>query len=141
MDWTTACSAATIDSQAKSHRWWDGVRPGLARHFRTITFNYRGTGDTEADDTDAAAWTTRLFAAAAAPDALGRPSAVLGEIRTQTLVLHGSEDRMAPARNAEPIAEAVPDAAVEIFPRGRHGFSDEFPAVGDRVTEFLLRGR
>ncbi|MEV3962205.1 alpha/beta fold hydrolase [Nocardia sp. NPDC050193] len=67
--------------------------------------------------------------------------AVLGEIRARTLVLHGDEDRMVPARNAELLAAAVPDAAVEIFPGGRHGFFDEFPAVGERVSGFLLPGR
>ncbi|MFQ6227505.1 alpha/beta fold hydrolase [Nocardia sp. NPDC002869] len=244
----TAPPLLFLPGQANSHRWWDGVRPGLDRNFRTITFDYRGTGDTRADDTDAAEWTTRLFAADAAAvlDALGYPSAhvyassmggrvaqwlaarhpervqrlvlagtspggslarergpeirrlladpdprrrhavllelmytpawlaapprrstllgdprmsaraarghlragnrhdasaVLGEIRAQTLIVHGSEDRMVPARNAELLAAAVPDAAVEIIPGGRHGFFDEFPAVGDRVTEFLLVGR
>ncbi|WP_307718770.1 alpha/beta fold hydrolase [Nocardia grenadensis] len=243
----TAPPLLLLPGQANSHRWWDGVRPGLARNFRTITFDYRGTGDTEADDTEAAGWTTELFAtdAAAVLDALSCPSAhiyatsmggrvaqwlaarypervqrlvlactspggrlaqergpeirrlladpdprrrgavllelmytpawsaapprrstllgdprmtaratrghlrasnrhdasaVLGEIRARTLVLHGDDDRMVPVENAELLAAAVPDAVVEIFPGGRHGFFDEFPAVGERVTEFLLPG-
>ncbi|GAA5061438.1 alpha/beta fold hydrolase [Nocardia callitridis] len=240
----TAPPLLLLAGQANSHRWWDGVRAGLAENFRTITFDYRGTGGTEADEAAAADWTTELFAADAAavlaatnnpsahvfgtsmggrvaqwlaarhpervrrlvlactspggaiaaergqeirrsladPDPkvrreallelmytpdwlagaprrstlLGDPtmsaaatrghlrasnrhdaSSVLGEIRAPTLVLHGSDDRMVPTRNAAVLGEYVPDAVVEILP-GRHGFFDEFPAVAERVTEFFL---
>jgi 3-oxoadipate enol-lactonase len=34
-----------LPGQANSHHWWDAVRPGYAAAFRTITFDYRGTGD------------------------------------------------------------------------------------------------
>ncbi|MFI5717602.1 alpha/beta fold hydrolase [Nocardia sp. NPDC051750] len=244
----TAPPLLLLPGQANSHRWWDGLRPGFARHFRTISFDYRGTGDTVAGDTDGPEWTTRLFAADALAvlDALHCPSArvyatsmggrvaqwfaalypervhrlvlactspggaaarergaevrrlladpdphtrrtallelmytpawtaapsrrstllgdsrmtataarrhlrasnghdaseVLGDIHAPTLVLHGSDDRMVPAHNASLLGDAVPRAVVEIFPGGRHGFFDEFPAVSDRVTEFLLSDR
>lgn len=236
-----------LPGQANSHRWWDGVRAGFARNFRTVTFDYRGTGTTVADESGGPQWTTGLFASDAAavlaalhcprahvygtsmggrvaqllaaghpdrvhrlvlactspggagarertpeirrrladPDRrarlatllelmytpawtaapprrstlLGDPrmsaeaarrhlrasnghdaSAVLGDIRARTLVLHGSEDLMVPPDNARIIGAAVPGATVELFDGGRHGFFDEFSAVTERVTGFLLGG-
>ncbi|GAA3357183.1 alpha/beta fold hydrolase [Saccharopolyspora gregorii] len=52
-----------LQGQANSQRWWDEVRTDFEDTYRTITFDYRGTGDTAAPDAD---WTTRSFAADAA---------------------------------------------------------------------------
>ncbi|MGW0894948.1 alpha/beta fold hydrolase [Saccharopolyspora sp. NPDC002578] len=52
-----------LQGQANSQRWWDGVRSDFEDRFRTITFDYRGTGATSAPEAD---WTTRSFAADAA---------------------------------------------------------------------------
>ncbi|WP_243788687.1 alpha/beta fold hydrolase [Saccharopolyspora gloriosae] len=52
-----------LQGQANSQRWWDGVRTEFESRFRTITFDYRGTGATSAPEAD---WTTRSFAADAA---------------------------------------------------------------------------
>ncbi|MBJ8348363.1 alpha/beta fold hydrolase [Antrihabitans sp. YC2-6] len=61
-----------LSGQANSHHWWDGVRKDLAAQFRTISFDYRGTGATASDETGAQPWTTQLFAddAVAVLDAL-----------------------------------------------------------------------
>ena len=49
-----------LPGQANSHRWWDGLRDALSVVHRTITFDYRGTGDTEAPTEG---WSTASFAA------------------------------------------------------------------------------
>ena len=59
-----------LPGQANSHRWWDGLREPFADRYRTITFDYRGTGDSEASDGE---WSTASFAddAATVLDELG----------------------------------------------------------------------
>ncbi|MFD2795243.1 alpha/beta fold hydrolase [Promicromonospora vindobonensis] len=62
----------------------------------------------------------------------------LPSIAVPTLVLHGGDDRMTPAANGVLLAERIPGARLEIFPRGRHGFFDEFSAeVNPVVLGFL----
>ncbi|MGW6705353.1 alpha/beta fold hydrolase [Streptomyces sp. NPDC054956] len=39
-----------LAGQANSHHWWDGVREDFHRTRRTITLDYRGTGDSDAPD-------------------------------------------------------------------------------------------
>jgi pimeloyl-ACP methyl ester carboxylesterase len=65
-----------LPGQANSHAWWDGLRAPFAERFRTITFDYRGTGATEAPDGE---WTTALFAddAAAVLDQVGAARAAV----------------------------------------------------------------
>ncbi|MBO2446220.1 alpha/beta fold hydrolase [Actinomadura barringtoniae] len=48
-----------IAGQANSHHWWDEVRDDFEGRFRTITFDYRGTGDSDKPDQP---YTTRGFA-------------------------------------------------------------------------------
>lgn len=67
-----------LQGQANSHTWWQHVRPLLTERFLTITFDYRGTGDTARRQAlsgvkDETEWSTRLFAddAAAVLTALG----------------------------------------------------------------------
>lgn len=77
-----ASALLLLQGQANSHVWWQRVRPWLTEQFLTITFDYRGTGDTarlqaatgSADDTE---WSTASFAddAVAVLDALGINSA------------------------------------------------------------------
>ncbi|MYM19317.1 alpha/beta fold hydrolase [Brevibacterium sp. 5221] len=52
-----------LPGQANSHRWWDGLREVFEPVFRTITFDYRGTGDSRGEVGE---WGTSLFAADAA---------------------------------------------------------------------------
>lgn len=71
-----------LQGQANSHEWWQHVRPLLTDRFLTITFDYRGTGETARRQAasgaeDQAVWSTALFAddAAAVLSALGIGSA------------------------------------------------------------------
>lgn len=48
-----------LPGQANSSRWWDDLRRGFEDEFRTVTFDYRGTGATVADVGD---WSTVSFA-------------------------------------------------------------------------------
>jgi len=49
-----------LAGQANSHDWWTGLRADFEHDYRTISFDYRGTGSTRATETP---WSTRLFAA------------------------------------------------------------------------------
>lgn len=59
-----------LPGQANSHDWWTDLRRSFEDTWSTITFDYRGTGTTDAAET---AWSTRSFAADAAAvlDGLG----------------------------------------------------------------------
>lgn len=48
-----------LQGQANSMRWWDELRTGFEQAYRTVTIDYRGTGNTCADAGD---WTTLTFA-------------------------------------------------------------------------------
>ncbi len=52
-----------LPGQANSHHWWDGLRDRFAPDFRTVTFDYRGTGSTRARESLDAGWSTSMFAA------------------------------------------------------------------------------
>jgi pimeloyl-ACP methyl ester carboxylesterase len=49
-----------LPGQANNHHWWDGLRGGFDDAFRTVTFDYRGTGDSRGELTD---WSSASFAA------------------------------------------------------------------------------
>jgi pimeloyl-ACP methyl ester carboxylesterase len=73
-------------------------------------------------------------------DALGRHDAsdLLGEIHTPTLIVAGGADRFTPAPMAQRMAEAMPDARLEIVPRATHFGLLEFPdAILASIERFL----
>lgn len=234
-----------LAGQANSHDWWTGIRDRFENRFRTVSFDYRGTGTTLAEESSN--WSTTLFAEDAAhvlgalgvdsahvygtsmggrvaqmlaadhPLAVdqlvlacttpggalaverdntvrralaqqdsharvsalldfmytpawvspGRRSHLLGdpdmsaraqllhlrtsgnhdaadrlcEIRSQTLILHGSDDLMAPVVNAHRLGDAIRESRVDIIADGRHGFFDEFAdTVSAQVMQFLDDG-
>lgn len=62
----------------------------------------------------------------------------LGEIEAETLVIHGSEDRMLPAENATAISEAIGDSRTEILDGVGHMFWLERPTQSaEKIAEFL----
>ncbi len=63
-----------LSGQANSHHWWDTTRPDFDAAFRTVTLDYRGTGDSGKPDDDS--YSTRGFAADALAviDAVGAES-------------------------------------------------------------------
>lgn len=230
-----------LQGQANSHAWWNGLREGFEDNYRTVTVDYRGTGQSRGPVDQ---WTTAGFAADAVcvldhlgvdaaavygtsmggrvaqmlavfrPDLvtalvlacaspggvhaveqasdvrrkltagsaeerktvlhdlfytpdwpcrpeksnlLGDPTMsrqeatahrrassrhnawdVLPSIQAPALVLHGEDDRMMPVDNAALLADRIPDSRVQIFPRGRHGFFEEYSTqVTPAVLDFL----
>jgi pimeloyl-ACP methyl ester carboxylesterase len=91
-----------LQGQANSHRWWERVRTDLSRTLRTVTFDYRGTGATQAAARQEGAasdaeWSTKSFAsdAAAVLDGLGYQQAhvygtSMGGRVAQMLAVHHS---------------------------------------------------
>lgn len=231
-----------LAGQANAHRWWDGIRDGFEDRWRTITFDWRGTGESRGEVGE---WSTASFADDAA-DVLralgGAPAAVYGtsmggrvaqmlalrhpelvsslvlactspggpharewdgDVRRRlsepdeavrlaslrdlfytsdwphdvresrllgdptmtseearmhrrvsrrhdawdelprldvpTLVLHGADDRMAPAENAHLLGERIPGAHVLVHEKGRHGFFEEFADVVTPTVRGFLR--
>jgi 3-oxoadipate enol-lactonase len=61
----------------------------------------------------------------------------LGSLDVATLVVHGTEDRIVPLRNAELIADAVPGARLQPVEQAGHLFSTEEPGVDDAIAEFF----
>lgn len=62
----------------------------------------------------------------------------LHRIRTPTLVVHGSEDRVIPPVNARLMARSIPGARLELIEGAGHLIIDEaFARVGDVIREFL----
>nr|WP_275574379.1 alpha/beta hydrolase [Natrinema altunense] len=56
-------------------------------------------------------------------------------IRVPTLVLHGTDDRVAPVENARLLEEKIADSRVELVEGGSHLF---FIENADEVTEAVL---
>ncbi|GAB3569151.1 alpha/beta fold hydrolase [Spelaeicoccus albus] len=61
----------------------------------------------------------------------------LSHIAAPTLVVHGSDDELAPVRNASIAAERIPDSRLVILDGARHGYFAEFPDVSDTVLDFI----
>jgi pimeloyl-ACP methyl ester carboxylesterase len=63
---------------------------------------------------------------------------LLPDIRSQTLVLHGTDDVFNPAANAPLIAKRIPDARLHMIEGARHAYFEEFRDVaGPLVLDFL----
>lgn len=76
----------------------------------------------------------QLMAASAWRMPVGR----LREVTTRTLVIHGTHDRMVPARNAEILTAAIPRAGFVAIDRAGHMLSTDAPETFARaITEFV----
>ncbi|WP_172836210.1 alpha/beta fold hydrolase [Microlunatus soli] len=108
-----------LAGQANNHHWWDRVRRDFDGSFRTVTLDWRGTGDSDKPDTDS--YATRDLAR----DAV----AVLDELGAETTLLYGASMG---GRVAQWIAADHPDRIDRLIlgctsPGGEHGIerSDE----------------
>lgn len=62
----------------------------------------------------------------------------LPEISARTLIVHGTEDRLAPYDGALLMEREIPDARLRVIEGGRHAIATEFPGTIARwVREFL----
>jgi pimeloyl-ACP methyl ester carboxylesterase len=61
----------------------------------------------------------------------------LAGLDVPTLVVHGTEDRVIPMRNAELIVDAVPGARLHAVEQAGHLFTTEEPGVDDAIAEFF----
>ena len=62
----------------------------------------------------------------------------LGEIRVPTLVVGGSDDRMAPRKFAEFLANAIPGARLEVLePSGHYPQAEQEKMFNERLDAFL----
>lgn len=87
-----------------------------------------------ANPPDLAGWRAQA-AAGAAHDALGR----IGSITAPTLVVHGTEDAVVDARNAQLLADRIPSAELVVLPGCGHlPFWEEPERFTALVREFLL---
>ncbi|HEX6988472.1 MAG TPA: alpha/beta hydrolase [Bacillota bacterium] len=62
----------------------------------------------------------------------------LWRIQTPTLIVTGDEDILVPPRNAAILAARIPEARVEVFAGGGHGFIAQFPDRFCEVVEGFL---
>ncbi len=63
---------------------------------------------------------------------------LLPQIIAPTLVLHGTDDQMAPVSNAAVLADRIPHARLHLVDGGRHGFFEEFrDQIVPRIHDLL----
>ncbi|MDW8844344.1 alpha/beta fold hydrolase [Erwinia sp. MMLR14_017] len=67
-------------------------------------------------------------------------TAVLAAIQTPTLVLCAQDDILTPPYQSRLLAEAIPEARLEIVPRGGHSFSETETALFNQITFDFLAG-
>ena len=65
----------------------------------------------------------------------------LSRIAAPTLVLHGDRDALTPPANARLLAEAIPDATLQMVPGAGHGYLLEQPEVAHRLFTDWLAAR
>jgi 3-oxoadipate enol-lactonase len=66
-------------------------------------------------------------------------SARLGEITAPTLVVHGAQDKLQAARNAQLLASGIRDAELAIWPEAGHLYVTDEPEADRTIASFLDR--
>lgn len=61
----------------------------------------------------------------------------LGSLRVPTLVVHGKHDRVIPVRNAEILADRIPEARLSILDESGHQYPTEEPEANGAIAAFL----
>jgi pimeloyl-ACP methyl ester carboxylesterase len=64
----------------------------------------------------------------------------LGEVRAETLVVHGDADLMVPVANAHLLVEALPQARLRLCPGAGHLYLTDDPEADRDVARFLAGG-
>jgi 3-oxoadipate enol-lactonase len=121
--------AATLPPNVALRRFVEnGLGDGSSKELVRRIVAYR-----TANPPDLGGWQSQATAGAT-HDALDR----IGGIAAPTLVLHGTEDAVVDSRNADLLAERIPDARVELLPGCGHLlFWEEPERFTQRVKEFL----
>lgn len=89
-------------------------------------------------DSGASAWAkARHFAASNAHDA----GDSLGLIQARTLIVHGTDDRLSPLRNAEVLRESIPRSTLLRVKGARHGVHLDHPETVEWIRQFIDRQR
>lgn len=81
---------------------------------------------------------SHAFAAQAEAAGAFDASTRLAGLRVPTLVLHGTDDRVVPAANAQRLAAAVPGALLQLIPGTGHVFFQEQPEAFNAAVERFL---
>jgi pimeloyl-ACP methyl ester carboxylesterase len=79
-----------------------------------------------------AAYRAQLFAGVTHDSLLA-----LRRLTVPTLVVHGTEDRVIPPRNAELLAEAIPDAELRLLEQTGHIYMTEDPSIDEAIAAFM----
>lgn len=121
--------AASLDPALALRRFVENaLAPGAPRELVNRIFELRLS-----NPPDPVGWQAQAGAAQAF-DANGR----LAAIASPTLVVHGTEDQVVDVRNAQLLAEAIPNARVELVPGAGHLLFWEQPErFVELVTEFV----
>ena len=114
-----------IAGQSNNHHWWDGIREDFHGAHRTVTFDYRGTGDSDKPDI---AYSTPGFA----DDAI----AVLDELGIERADVYGTSMG---GRVAQWIAARHPDRVRALVlgctsPGGKHAI-ERGPEIRHRLAD------
>lgn len=63
----------------------------------------------------------------------------LKNLKVSTLILHGMNDVLVPSKNAQILADLIPNSRVEIFPQSAHApFVEETELIQSAIIKFLL---
>jgi 3-oxoadipate enol-lactonase len=81
---------------------------------------------------NAQAYRAQLFAASM-HNCYGR----LDSVRAPTFVVHGAQDRVIPAANAELIAERLPNCRLTVLEDTGHQYPTEAPEVDEEISDFF----
>ena len=65
---------------------------------------------------------------------------VLPAVTADTLILHGTDDRLAPYANAELLANRIPGARLHPFEGARHAYFEECRPEASDIAMGFLRG-
>jgi pimeloyl-ACP methyl ester carboxylesterase len=63
----------------------------------------------------------------------------LRRISAPTLIVHGESDAVMPPKNAQILADAIPNAELKLWPGAGHLYSTDEPRADEHIARFLIR--